>query len=265
MDFTQADCHTQLFLNFKGGTGKTTLSASYGSRLASLGLRVLLIDLDPQAHLTKCFGMDGALAKRTLYHVLVHDEDIRNAVVPTGQSNLFLLPSNLSLSATELSLAQRTLRESRLKYALTLVKEDYDVAIIDAAPTIGLLNLNAILAAREIIIPVLPDFLSYHGLKILFETLASVERDFLTAFEHIHIVINRFNANEAVNRAAKGALEKHYADYLLNTVVHECSAFAEASVQGTSIFEHAPSSQGAVDLTKLIDEVFGRTRMVASH
>lgn len=263
MEYHHDDPRRQLFLNFKGGTGKTTLSASYGSRLASLGLRVLIVDLDPQAHLTKCLGLDGGRARRTLYHVLVHDEDVREAVVRTKQRNLLLVPSNLSLSATELSLARRSLRESRLKYALTLVREDYDVVVIDAAPTIGILNLNAILASREIIIPVLPDFLSYHGLKILFETLASVERDFLTSFEQIHIAINRYRADEEVCIAARRALETYYADYLLGTVVRECPAFAEASVRGVSIFDYAPNSTGAVDLTRMIDEIFGRTRVAA--
>lgn len=253
-------CRKQLFLNFKGGTGKTSLSASYGSRLAHLGRRVLLVDLDPQAHLTKCLGRDGAEVEKTLYHVLIHDEDLRSAVVPTSQERLFLVPSNLSLSATELSLAERTLRESRLKYALSLVREEYDVVILDAAPTIGLLNLNSILAADEIIIPVLPDFLSYHGLKILFETLARIERDFLASFRSIFIVINRFNGSEEVCVAAREALETYYSDYLLETVVRECSAFSEASLRGVSIFEYAPQSPAAKDLNCLISEMFGKDK-----
>ena len=250
----------QLFLNFKGGTGKTSLSASYASKLAAQGRRVLLMDLDPQAHLTKCLGLDGTEVEKTLYNVLIQDEDLRSAVISTSQENLFLVPSNLSLSATELSLAQRTLRESRLKYALGMVRDDYDVVILDAAPTIGLLNLNSILAADEIIIPVLPDFLSYHGLKILFETLASIEREFLASFENIHIVINRFNGEEPVCVQARQALERYYSDYLLKTVVSECSAFSEASLRGVSIFEYAPQSQAAKDLSRLIDEMFGRRR-----
>lgn len=250
-------CRKQLFLNFKGGTGKTSLSASYGSRLASLGRHVLLVDLDPQAHLTKCLGLDGAEVQKTLYDVLIRDEDLRSAVVPTAQERLFLIPSNLSLSATELSLAQRSLRESRLKYALALVRREYEVVILDASPTIGLLNLNAILAADEIIIPVLPDFLSYHGLKILFETLATIERDFLVTFGNIYIVINRYNDGEKVCVAARRALEKYYSDYLLKTVVRECPAFPESSLQGISVFEYAPDSPAARDLSCLIDEVFG--------
>ena len=246
----------QLFLNFKGGTGKTTLSASYGSRIASMGKRVLLVDLDPQAHLTKCLGHDGAEVEKTLYHVLIRDEDLRTAVIPTSQTNLFLVPSNLSLSATELSLAQRSLRESRMKYALALVREEFDLVILDAAPTIGLVNLNAILAADDIIIPVLPDFLSYHGLKILFETLASVEKEFLATFENIHVLINRFKEAEEICVAARSALERYYSDYLLRTVIRECPAFSQASVRGVSIFDIDPESSAAEDLSHLIDELF---------
>ncbi|MCZ6603477.1 MAG: ParA family protein [Planctomycetota bacterium] len=247
----------QLFLSFKGGTGKTSLSASYGARLASLGKRVLLLDVDPQAHLTKCLGQDGTEVEKTLYDVLIYDDDLRSAVVPTSQPNLSLVPSNLSLSATELSLAQRSLRESRLKYALNMVRNDYDVVIMDAAPTIGLLNLNSILAADDIIIPVLPDFLSYHGLKILFETLASIEKEFLASFQSIYIIINRFIGSEEVCLAARKALERYYSDYLMKTVVRDCPAFSEASVRGISIFDYDPKSQAAKDLTEMIEEMFG--------
>jgi len=246
----------QLFLNFKGGTGKSTLSASYGFRLAQMGIRILLIDLDPQGHLTQCLGLNNEEYPKTLFNALIEKEEIEKIIVKTDLPTLNIIPSSLNLSPVELSLFSMNSREFRLKRLLSSIEKNYEVIVMDASPSIGLLNLNAILASNDLLIPVLADFLSYHGLKILFETLSTIEEDFSFGFENIFIFLNRYNESHRICKRSKKALETHYSKYLLDTVIRQDTKIAEATSQGTPIFLFAPSSKGAEDIQSLIDEIF---------
>ena len=247
----------QLFLNFKGGTGKSTISASYGFRLAQMGVRTLLIDLDPQGHLTQCLGLNSQQFPKTLFSALVEKEEIDKVIVKTDLPTLDIIPSNLNLSPVELSLFSMNSREFRLRRLLSAVEKNYELIVMDASPSIGLLNLNAILASNDLIIPVLADFLSYHGLKILFETLSTIEEDFSFVFENIFIFLNRYNESHRICKRSKKALETHYEKYLLNAMIRQDTKIAEATSQGSPIFLFAQSSKGAADIQSLIDEIFG--------
>jgi chromosome partitioning protein len=246
----------QLFLNFKGGTGKSSISASYGFRLAQMGIKALLIDLDPQGHLTQCLGLNNQQYPKTVFNALIEKEGIEKIIVKTDLPSLDVIPSNLNLSPVELSLFSMNSREFRLRRLLSTIEKNYELIVMDASPSIGLLNLNAILASNDLIIPVLADFLSYHGLKILFETLSTIEEDFSFVFENIFIFLNRYNESHRICRRSKKALETHYPKYLLQTVIRQDTTIAEATSQGTPIFLYAQSSKGAADIQSLIDEVF---------
>lgn len=246
----------QLFLNFKGGTGKSSISASYGFRLAQMGFRTLLIDLDAQGHLTQCLGLDNQQYPKTLFSALIEREEIEKIIVKTDLPTLEIIPSNLNLSPVELSLFSLNSRELRLKRLISTIENNYDVIVMDASPSIGLLNLNAILASNDLIIPVLADFLSYHGLKILFETLSTIEEDFSFVFENIFIFLNRYNESHRICKRSKKALETHYGKYLLQTVIRQDTKIVEATSQGTPIYLFAQSSKIAMDIQSLINEIF---------
>ena len=248
----------QLFLNFKGGTGKTSLSSSYAYRLAERGYRVLVVDLDSQGHATKCLGHEGDDATRTLFDVLVRKTPIAEVTKPTRMPNLSLVPANLAMSTIDLSLMPMAGREFRLKRALDEVLASYDYVVLDAPPSFGLLNLNALMAASDLIIPVLADFLSYDGLRLLFETVQSLETDLSHQLEHIFIVVNAYNQTFKIAREALEALKTHYADYLLKSVVRQCTKFAQASSEGCPIFGYDPESKGATDIEAMQTEVLGR-------
>ncbi len=161
----------QLFLNFKGGTGKTSISSSYAYRLAERGYRVLMIDLDSQGHATKCLGEEGGRFERTLHDVLIRKVPLEEVTVHTGMPGLDLVPANLAMSTIDLALMPLAGREFRLRNALQGFATRHDFVILDAPPSFGLLNLNALMAANDLVIPVLADFLSYDGLRLLFETI----------------------------------------------------------------------------------------------
>ncbi|MBN1604887.1 MAG: ParA family protein [Chitinispirillaceae bacterium] len=250
----------QLFLNFKGGTGKTSISTSYAFRLAERGYRVLVLDLDSQGHATKCLGLEGSDFPRTLHEVMIRKTPISEVIIETGMPGLSLVPSNLSMSTIDLALMPLSGREFRLRNALEQVKGNYDFIIMDAPPSFGLLNLNALMAAADLIVPVLADFLSYDGLKLLFECIQGLEEDLSHQLENIFIVVNSYNQTFKIAREALDALKTHYADYLLNTVVRQCTKFAQSSSEGYPIFGFDPTSKGACDIEAMQLEIMKRIR-----
>ncbi len=250
----------QLFLNFKGGTGKTSLSTAYAYRLWELGYRVLVIDLDSQGHASKSLGLEGTDYPKTLFDTLIRKVPLREVLVPTAYPGLDLVPSNLSMSTIELALMPLAGREFKLRLALKDLAESeagrpYDFTVMDAPPSFGLLNLNALMAANDLVVPVLADFLSFHGLRLLFETVQSLEEDLQHVLDHIFIVINGFNASFKLAKEAKEALETHYKEFLLRGVVRQCTKFAQASSEGTPIFALDPSSKGAMDIAAMVNEL----------
>ncbi len=248
----------QLFLNFKGGTGKTSLSTSYAWRLAEMGYGVLLVDLDSQGHATKCLGFEGEDFQRTLLDVLVKKTPISQVIQKSHLPNLEFIPSNLTMSTVDLALMPMAGREFKLKNALKEVEAHYDFIIFDAPPSFGLLNLNALMAADDLLVPVLADFLSFHGLKLLFETVQSLEDDLGHVLDHVFIVVNSYNATFKLSKEALSALQEHYPEYLMPQVVRQCTRFAQASSEGMPIFRFDRDSKGAGDVQVLIDEVLKR-------
>lgn len=255
----------QLFLNFKGGTGKTSLSTSYAWRLAEMGYGVLLIDLDSQGHATKCLGFEGEDFERTLLDVLVKKQPLSGVIQKSALPNLDFVPSNLTMSTVDLALMPMAGREFKLKNALKEVEAHYDFIIFDAPPSFGLLNLNALMAADDLLVPVLADFLSFHGLKLLFETVNSLEEDLGHVLDHVFIVVNSFNATFKLAKEALEALKQHYPEYLMPTVIRQCTRFAQASSEGMPIFRFDRDSKGAGDVQKLLDEVLERLVKTAAE
>lgn len=250
----------QLFLNFKGGTGKTSLSVAYAYRLAELGHRVLLLDLDSQGHATHHLGFNGEECERTLYDVLVKRVPIHEVLVDTPLAEFDLLPANLGMSTVDLALMPLTGREYRLKKALDEVSDGYEFTVMDAPPSFGLLNLNALIATHDLIVPVLPDFLSFHGLKLLFETVGELEEDLGHTLQRIVILLNQYNPTTRIAREARRALETHYPEFLSTTIVRQCTQFAQSSSEGLPISVYAPRCKGAQDIDSLVAEL---TRVAA--
>ena len=242
----------QLFLNFKGGTGKTSLSVSYAYRLAELGHKVLLLDLDSQGHATRHLGVRGEECEHTLYDVLIKGVPMSEVIMGTFLEEFDLLPANLGMSTVDLALMPLAGREYRLKKALRTISDRYEFVVMDAPPSFGLLNLNALMAADDLIVPVLPDFLSFHGLKLLFETVGQLEDDLDHTLQRIMILLNQYNPTTRIAREARRALETHYAEFLSPAVIRQCTQFAQASSEGLPISAYAPRCKGAHDIDHLV-------------
>ena len=173
---------------------------------------------------------------------------------------LWLVPANLAMSTIDLALMPMAGREFKLRNALREAEKSYDFVVMDAPPSFGLLNLNALMAANDLITPVLADFLSYDGLRLLFETIQGLEEDLSHQLENIFICVNAFNQTFRIAREALDALREHYAEYLLHSVVRQCTKFAQASSEGCPVFGYDPDSKGAMDIEAMQLEVLGRIR-----
>ncbi|MGE0158592.1 MAG: ParA family protein [Gemmatimonadales bacterium] len=245
----------QIFLNFKGGTGKTSISVAYAYRLAEIGHKVLLIDLDSQGHATQHLGFEGDKCERTLYDTLVNKVPIEDVILKTPLAEFDVIPANLGMTTVDLALMPMAGREYKLKKALEAIEGRYEFVVMDAPPSFGLLNLNAMIAAQDLVVPVLPDFLSFHGLRLLFETVGQLEDDLSHTLERVVIVLNQYNPTTRIAREAKSALESHYPEFVSKTIIRQCTQFAQASSDGLPVNAFAPTCRGAKDIDALIEEM----------
>ena len=253
----------QLFLNFKGGTGKSTLSASYAYGIAELGVEVLAIDLDAQQHMTKCLGVEPQRESPSIYDVLIEDKNINEVIAKTELSTLDIIPGNIKLSIIENRLPGKEMKEFLLTSALNGINyKDYKIIVIDSLPNITLLNKNAILAADDLLIPVLPDFFSFDGLGLLFEELSRMSKTFslYTAFQsalldNIYVILNQYRSNELMSKKNKASLEEYYADYLCETIIPYNTKLAQSTAAGQPIFQYNRSCSAAKKIRLLIEEI----------
>ncbi len=239
-------------LNQKGGTGKTTTSVSVAAGLARRGRRVLLVDLDAQAN----SGISlGVRSDTTLYHVLAEDRPVREAIV-AARRDLDLLASDQSLAVAELSLVESRDRAERLRRALRPVMGTYDDIILDCAPSLSILNQNALYAASEVLVPVSCDYLALVGVKQILRTLHHVENALLHPVLIAGVLPTFFDSRNRISRQVVEALNGHFGALVLPPV-RVNARLKEAPSHKKTIFEYAPDSHGARDYTAVVDHLVG--------
>ena len=241
------------FCNHKGGVGKTTSVVSIGSILAEKGKRVLLIDMDAQANLTFALT-DGEENSRSTYNALRDRKDIPQVQIT---NNLYLCPSSLDLAAIEAEIAGTIGRERALEKALAPLRGSYDFILIDCAPSLGLLLINALTAADEVYIPLTAETLPYKGLTSLEGVIAQVQEYLNPSLKVGGIFFTRWSGRK-LNKVIAEAAAEQYQSILLDTKVRENIAVAEAPLQRESILTYAPESNGAKDYLALTEEILAR-------
>lgn len=246
---------TIALINQKGGVGKTTSTINLGAGLAMLGKSVLLVDLDPQAHLTYGLGIQAHELEATVYEVLRGNVPAQEAVVK--RDGLEVLPSSLSLSAAEVELSGMAGREFLLKEALANLPP-YDFVLLDCPPSLGLLTLNALTAAQEVFIPLQTEFLALQGMSKLIETVNVVKKRLNPDLTISGIIGTQFDARKNLNREVVEKIREYFADKLFETLIHDNVALAEAPSYGQTIFEYRPDCRGAQDYLALSQEAVAR-------
>jgi len=244
-------------VNQKGGVGKTTTSINMAAALAVAEKKVLLVDIDAQANATSGLGVDNRSLQMSTYDVLSEPSCLKQAIRSTQVACLDLLPASLDLAGLEIELIDAQGRESRLRDALDALN-NYDYVIIDAPPSLGLLTLNALVAAQGVIIPVQCEYYSLEGLSKLVDTLNRVREALNPNLEIFGVLLTMYDSRTNLAEQVAGEVKKHFADKVFSTTIPRNIRLAEAPSFGQTILHYDINSRGAQAYLELAKEVIAR-------
>lgn len=255
-------CKVLAITNQKGGVGKSTVSANLGIGLARAGKKVLLLDLDPQSSLTASLGYqeqdDIPVTLTDIMNAMIDDKEFSGTDgILHHEEGVDLLPSNIELSGIELMLANTMSREMILRQYVDQVRDRYDYIIMDCMPSLGILTINALVAADELIIPVCPSFLSVKGLQMLLRTIMMVKKRLNKNLSIDGILITMVDYRTNYAKDITGMLRESYGNSIgvLQSYIPYSVRIAEASTEGVSIYRYAPGSKAAENFSQLTEEV----------
>jgi chromosome partitioning protein len=241
--------------NQKGGVGKTTTCVNLGACLAELGQRTLIIDLDPQGNATTGLGIENRGLESSMYHVLMHDVPLENCIEPTDVKRLFVAPASLDLAGAEIELVPAFSRETRLRRAIAGLINDYDYVLIDCPPSLGLLTVNGLSAASEVLVPIQCEYYALEGLGQLLRNVDLVRRNLNPTLEISTIVCVMYDARTRLADQVIGEVRDHFGDKVLRTVVPRSVRLSEAPSFGQPIITFDPRSRGAIAYRDVAKEV----------
>lgn len=243
-------------VNQKGGVGKTTTTINLGAYLADFGQRVLLVDLDPQANATSCLGIDKSSIKSGTYEAIMGTRPAADSLLRNELLKLSLLPSAPGLAGAEVELVNEMARETRLKQALTPLKDRYDYILIDCPPSLGLLTLNGMVAAQDgLLIPVQCEYLALEGLGMLVDTVERVRKALYPKLKIRGVLLTMYDNRTNLSQEVVEEVRRHFGDKVFTTIIPRSVRLAEAPSHGLPILAYYPSSPGAEAHRALAEEV----------
>jgi len=250
--------------NQKGGVGKTTTAVNLAAIIANWGNRVLLVDADPQGNATSGVGIQRGSFRRGLYHSIVLDEPISAIAMPTTIQTLQVVPSNKDLAGAEIELVDVERREFRLKNALASVEANYDYIIIDCPPSLGLLTLNALTAAKSLLVPIQCEYYALEGVTELFDTLARIRRLHNPGLMIEGLLLTMYDVRSNLSAAVAADLRDFYGLQVFQTVIPRNVRLAEAPSYGKPIISYDAHSKGAEAYSQLAGEIVNESKSAGS-
>ncbi len=241
--------------NQKGGVGKTTTTVNLGACLAEQGFRTLVIDLDPQGNASTGLGIENRGLETSMYHVIMHEVPLEDCVEPSAVKNLFVAPASLDLAGAEIELVPAFSRENRLRRAIEAVLDDYDYVLIDCPPSLGLLTVNGLNAASEVLVPIQCEYYALEGLGQLLRNVDLVKRNLNPRLEVSTIVCVMYDARTKLADQVVREVREHFGDKVCRTVVPRTVRLSEAPSFGQPIITFDPTSRGAVAYREVAKEV----------
>ena len=245
-------------VNQKGGVGKTTTAINLAAALAEVGHRTLLVDLDPQANSTSGLGLDPLRARLNVYHLLSGEAALAEVVQPTGIEGLQLVPSHIDLAGAEIELASFPQRESLLRHALDAPPEGVEIVLIDCPPSLGLLTLNALVAATSMLIPTQSEYFALEGLRHLMYTHQLVRSRLNPHLAIAGIWMTQFDSRTTLSWDVLEAVRRAHPHHLLDTLIPRNVRISEAPSHGKSVLEFDPTCRGALAYRALAKELLER-------
>jgi chromosome partitioning protein len=241
--------------NQKGGVGKTTTAVNLSSCLAYKGKKVLIIDIDPQGNTTSGLGIEKKSITKSIYDVLINDEDIESAILDTQLDNLKICPSNIQLVGAEVELVSVISRETRMKVALSDIRNKFDFILIDCPPSLGLLTLNALTASDTILVPIQCEYYALEGLSQLMNTVKLVQKHLNTSLDVEGVVLTMFDARTNLSIQVVEDVKKYFKNKVYRTVIPRNVRLSEAPSFGLPIIIYDAKSKGAECYLELAQEV----------
>lgn len=241
--------------NQKGGVGKTTTAVNLASVLASAGIPVLLVDSDPQGNATSGVGIQRGSFRRSLYHSVVLDEPLQESILTTVIPALHIVPANKELTGAEVELVELDQREFRLRRALSAVEPNYEFIIIDCPPSLGLLTLNALTAAKSLLVPIQCEYFALEGVTELFDTLARIRRLHNPGLTIQGLLLTMYDERTNLSAAVASDLRDFYGQQVFETVIPRNVRLAEAPSYGKPIVLYDIHSKGAEAYFQLAKEI----------
>jgi chromosome partitioning protein len=241
--------------NIKGGVGKTTTAVNLGAGLAELGFSVLVVDLDPQGNATTGLGISHRNVEGSVYDVLMNDVSVEDCVEPTAVRNLFVVPATIDLAGAEIELVPAFSRELKLRRALEQIRDEYDFTLIDCPPSLGLLTVNGLAAADDVIVPIQCEYYALEGLGQLLRNVSLVKSNLNPSLDVRGIVLTMYDARTKLSEQVVGEVRAHFGALVYRTVVPRTVRISEAPSFGQPVTVFDASSRGAVAYRELAKEV----------
>jgi chromosome partitioning protein len=244
--------------NQKGGVAKTTTAVNVSACLGKLGKRILLVDLDPQGNATSGLGIDKQKLDQCIYDVLIEDLPLQNIILDTAYSNVRIAPARIELAGAEIELVNLPARESKLAGSIQDIREDYDLIFIDCPPSLGLLTLNALTAATDVLIPVQCEYYALEGLTLLMNTLERIRKRLNPDLNIFGALLTMFDARTNLSIQVVDEVKKYFKTKVFRTIIPRNVRLGEAPSHGKPIVYYDGRSRGAEVYGDLAEEVLER-------